>query len=445
MSYRPRHSHPPRRSARRSLHSGLAVALAASGVLTGLPAPADASDYRPLAVGVTAAGVPQQAAPRVARPARTPAVRTFPAVPAGLGAPEAAALYRPQVTCDPRVRPGVGAFRDLMLTTYGGGDDGITRPCTSGGTSEHKEGRAWDWRLSAAVPTERATGDAVLDWLMAKGPDGTWAWQARRFGIMYVIWNGRIWSVYRAQEGWRPYQGADPHTTHVHFSFSWDGAMKRTSWWTGRPVTVPDLGPCKPNPVQLAPRYTGPVTSCPPPAPTSVTVSAAGRARPVLARGSTGVQVRVVQQAVKVQVDGRYGPATEAAVKSSQQQHGLAATGIVDAATWTVLLSRSPANTQVRSGTGGSGGAKPATSPPKASTPARPPARSALQFGATGPAVRALQDRLVARGLLAPAKATGRYDKATRAAVATFQRAQGWRGSGADGLMGPLTLQRLWA
>jgi hypothetical protein len=57
---------------------------------------------------------------------------------------------------------------------------------------------------------------------------------ARRLGVMYIIWNGRIWGSYRAAEGWRSYGGANPHTDHVHFSFSRAGALKQTSYWTGR-------------------------------------------------------------------------------------------------------------------------------------------------------------------------------------------------------------------
>ncbi len=47
---------------------------------------------------------------------------------------------------------------------------------------------------------------------------------ARRFGIMYIIWNHQIWGTYAPQRGWAPYTGSVPHTDHIHFSFSWDGA-----------------------------------------------------------------------------------------------------------------------------------------------------------------------------------------------------------------------------
>jgi hypothetical protein len=30
--------------------------------------------------------------------------------------------------------------------------------------------------------------------------------------------------------------GTNPHTDHIHFSFSWAGARKQTSYWDGTPV-----------------------------------------------------------------------------------------------------------------------------------------------------------------------------------------------------------------
>ena len=55
----------------------------------------------------------------------------------------------------------------------------------------------------------------------------------RGSGIMYVIYNRKIWAAY--SPGWRDYTGADPHTSHIHISLSWNGARAHTSFWTGRP------------------------------------------------------------------------------------------------------------------------------------------------------------------------------------------------------------------
>jgi peptidoglycan hydrolase-like protein with peptidoglycan-binding domain len=54
-----------------------------------------------------------------------------------------------------------------------------------------------------------------------------------------------------------------------------------------------------------------------------------------------------------------------------------------------------------------------------------------------------LQQALLGRGYAIPAGATGTYGAQTTAAVAAFQRDQGWSGSQADGIAGPETLRRL--
>ncbi len=143
--------------------------------------------------------------------------------------------YVPQKTCDPSAKPGAQALLRLAMDYYGiGRNTGITRDCGVGGTSEHKEGRAFDWGLSVNRPAEKAAGDAFTTWLTADGPDGKPGYHARRLGVMYVIWNRQIWAAYDTQAGWRAYYGASPHTDHVHVSLSWDGAYQRTSWWNTR-------------------------------------------------------------------------------------------------------------------------------------------------------------------------------------------------------------------
>ncbi len=136
-----------------------------------------------------------------------------------------------QTTCSPSAKPGVVHFRDLVLDAFPTtGDYGISRDCSIGGTSEHKEGRAWDWRVSAY--TQHEIADEMLDWLLASDHYGSSNAMFRRFGIMYMIFDRQIWSAARADEGWRDYNGANPHTDHVHFSFAWPGAWETTTWWT---------------------------------------------------------------------------------------------------------------------------------------------------------------------------------------------------------------------
>lgn len=38
--------------------------------------------------------------------------------------------------------------------------------------------------------------------------------------LKYIIWQHHIWSLARDSEGWREYDGDDPHTGHAHVSFS---------------------------------------------------------------------------------------------------------------------------------------------------------------------------------------------------------------------------------
>ncbi|MBC7372858.1 MAG: hypothetical protein H7323_02555 [Frankiales bacterium] len=152
---------------------------------------------------------------------------------------EAFSPYQGQNTCDPVAREGVVAFRSMVLSSYPGtGDAGIVRGCSVGGTSEHKEGRAWDWRVSAAVPAQAAQVEDLLTWLLAPDEQGNTAAMARRLGVMYVIWNSKVWKSYQAAKGWQPYSGESPHTDHVHLSFSWAGAYAKTSYWSGQVAPV---------------------------------------------------------------------------------------------------------------------------------------------------------------------------------------------------------------
>ncbi|WP_328608967.1 hypothetical protein OG943_07555 [Amycolatopsis sp. NBC_00345] len=139
--------------------------------------------------------------------------------------------YDPQTTTTPVPQPGVLAFRDLVLGAFPStGSLGIVRPADAPGRSEHKEGRAWDWKVCRGTQGELA--DELLSWLLAADRHGNPFAAARRFGIMYLIWDSRIWAAYAADQGWRPYAGPHPHTDHVHFSFSRPGARGETSWWS---------------------------------------------------------------------------------------------------------------------------------------------------------------------------------------------------------------------
>ena len=259
----------------------------------------------------------------------------FPADPSGLPAPgptgaeiDAAAPYQAQAACVAAPLPGTVKLRDLVLDTYGRGYDGGTvRACTVGSTSEHKEGRAWDWMLDLDNTADRRAAGDFLAWVTTD--DGT---MARRLGIMYVIYNKRMWSTW--SDGWESYEGSDPHTSHVHVSLGWNGARGRTSFWTGRTHAF-DHGPCQVfrNSPAVVPGARARVQACPAPVSPARTL-----AHPLLWLGSAGDGVRAVQSALAVAPSGSFDAATRARVLTYQSRHDLPRTGAMDRATWAALL-----------------------------------------------------------------------------------------------------------
>ncbi|MEU0831202.1 peptidoglycan-binding protein [Streptomyces sp. NPDC005969] len=131
--------------------------------------------------------------------------------------------------------------------------------------------------------------------------------------------------------------------------------------------------------------------------------------------GSTGAQVTAVQQLLTAQgfdagaVDGKFGPATLAAVKKFQTARGLHAAGIVGARTWTALLSAGTVPT--------------------------------LQQGGSGADVKRLQRSLTA-ALGTTVNADGTFGPDTVTAVRTYQSD---RGLPPDGIVGSGTWTALQA
>ena len=168
------------------------------------------------------------------------------AMPAGraVGAAiEAPAGYQGQFLCKKSMQPGVRAFRSLILKTYKGTHSASdVRACSSTHVSEHADGRAWDWSVRVSKKGERKKAEAVLRWLLAPDQYGNDFAMARRLGIMYIIWNKQMWRAYTGQ--WGPYSCSGVtscHQDHIHFSFGWAGAYKKTSFWTG--TVSPQMGP----------------------------------------------------------------------------------------------------------------------------------------------------------------------------------------------------------
>jgi hypothetical protein len=149
-------------------------------------------------------------------------------------------------TCSPTQKPGAKKLRGLLRRTYGRSISSSTvRPCTSA-DSGHEEGRAVDWMTNRNVPAQKAMANSFLAWLQATDSYGNTYAMARRLGIQYVIWNNRMWRAYDPGRGWAEYDNClhkkkkhdsayanACHRTHVHLSLSWDGAYKRTSYFSG--------------------------------------------------------------------------------------------------------------------------------------------------------------------------------------------------------------------
>lgn len=423
---------PASRLAARGTSALVAQALGVGLLLVaGLGAAAADGDTAPVpATHAPASGSPAATLPvRLVAPALLVPQPTR-ALPAAL---DARPTYRGAVSCDPVERPGAVAVGRLLSGTYGVGTFGIARYC-AGGTSEHHEGRAIDWMFRADDPAQDAVARSALAWLTGNNGE-----MARRLGVMYLIYDRKMWRAYDPAGAWKPYTGASPHTDHIHISLTWDGALQRTSWWTGQPVTAPDLGPCRVYAGQPAPIYSGRNTGgC---APDGSLPAAPASAFPLYAIGAKHANVATAQRALGVTADGAFGTGTRAAVLAYQARVGLPRTGVLDKATWARLVP----------GGAPAGAAAPATTPstttPSTTTPSTttpPTQQSATSTPGTagrtgalpvpaapvapyapfkavrlGPGSRGMTVRTLQSGLRLPR--TGTFDARTTAAVRALQ------------------------
>ncbi|MGH8894723.1 MAG: hypothetical protein ACRDWY_15685 [Actinomycetes bacterium] len=152
------------------------------------------------------------------------------------------ASWERESSCDPTEKEGPRKLRRLLDATYGHMYSNIVRSCTAS-DSGHEEGRALDWMVNVRVPEQKEIAESFLSWLAAPDESGNTAAMARRLGISYVIWNNGMWRPSTAT--WTTYSKCDRpkwrfkrydntcHRNHVHVSFSWAGALGRTSYFTG--------------------------------------------------------------------------------------------------------------------------------------------------------------------------------------------------------------------
>jgi hypothetical protein len=282
-----------------------------------------------------------------------------PATPAGLPAAiEGLSPYVPPTGCDLRTRTGSLKLAQLIQATYAN-TYGLSRSCTSATTpsSEHFDGRAVDTFFNVRNTTERAEADAVLAWLLGTDKAGNRYANARRLGVMYIIWNNKMWSSYRSSEGWRPYStcATTPssaydtacHRNHIHLSLSWEGANGRTSFWS-KAVAPVDWGPCRPADLNWSAGNAAPnARPCPRYATVKAPTGASAllkelvpRSGMVLRPGMSGPAVKTLQKAVGVSpVTGTFASVTTSRLKAWQTKHGITASGVAYASTWRALLT----------------------------------------------------------------------------------------------------------
>jgi len=153
---------------------------------------------------------------------------------------ESYAPYQPQKSCARTDKPGTVALGQ-WLTARGGAYGGTLRACGSGGASEHKDGRAFDWTLDARDLDDQAVADAFIIEAFADDELGDTDALARRMGIMYVIWNDKMYAAWNGFEptnylssSCRSRKTCSPtlrHRDHMHISLSKAGAKGLTSWY----------------------------------------------------------------------------------------------------------------------------------------------------------------------------------------------------------------------
>lgn len=156
--------------------------------------------------------------------------------------------YQPQTKCRQTPKPGVLMLAD-WLVARGGGYGPITRACSGSSTSEHQESRAFDWILDARNDADTALAAALLDEILAPDDLGQPHALARRMGIMYVIWNDRMYASYDGFEpkrylssSCRTKRTCSPtlrHRDHLHISLTRQGARGTTSWYAAQPTPIP--------------------------------------------------------------------------------------------------------------------------------------------------------------------------------------------------------------
>jgi len=188
----------------------------------------------------------------VAAPAR--AIIRLPAVPAQVAHNPAERLvaqpiedsaYDPATHCSKTPKPGMAALQRWLEANVRGVSWGTYR-CEKWGkhqASLHSEGRAIDWHLDAANPTDRRAAEQLVRLLLAPDSLGSPQALARRIGVEEMIFDCGYWGAGMTQfEKYGPCfnkhgtrrKHVDPtvgHINHIHIGLTKAGAARRTSFW----------------------------------------------------------------------------------------------------------------------------------------------------------------------------------------------------------------------
>lgn len=156
------------------------------------------------------------------------------------------ASYQAPRVCASTVRPGTKMLARWIDRRWSGGPAYASLRSCSGSTptSEHQEGRAIDWMMTASRKRDRVEVKQFLRRIFREDRAGNDHALARRMGVMYVIWNDRIYASYDRFAA-RDYRSSSctklrkcsatlRHRDHVHISLSRKGAKARTSWYAAR-------------------------------------------------------------------------------------------------------------------------------------------------------------------------------------------------------------------
>ena len=282
------------------------------------------------------------------------ATTPLPPSPAALRTIEPLAAYVPSDSCNPVTKTGTAALAALLAKTYPGTTYYTAYACGTDSTvSEHYQGRAIDWMVAVKNSAQTADAKAVLSWLFATDQYGNTYANLRRLGVMYIVYDNRIWGSW--DHTWQPYKNCASetstaydnacHRTHMHISLSWNGANKETSFWTGKPAGT-DYGSCEAADLNWAGSHVTPrATPCLNHAPLTAPAGASTLYKQVVpwsgaraVEGNTGPVVVAVQRVIGVTADGDFGPMTMAALEKWQTAHHLAANGIADQTTWREIM-----------------------------------------------------------------------------------------------------------